>query len=166
MAIMLAKTYAALKSAGASEEEAQAAAQELADYENRLLSMDNRLGRVESGLMRVEAELTALRSEMNTRFTVVTWAVGINAAATIAILGALLHGSNDTPDRPSPRMDCATPPAGCLPTVAPTRGPSRCCLGIRHCRWQRGTRRESVPLCRSPSADQEQKVSNARGKGV
>lgn len=37
MAIMLGKTYAALKSAGASEEEAQAAAEELADYENRLV---------------------------------------------------------------------------------------------------------------------------------
>jgi septal ring factor EnvC (AmiA/AmiB activator) len=85
MAIMLAKTYAALKSAGASEEEAQAAAEELADYENRLASIDHRLGRVES-------ELTALRSEIKSRFAILTGAVGINAAATVTILGALLRG--------------------------------------------------------------------------
>ena len=47
--------------------------------------MDHRLGRVES-------EIVALRSELNSRFVVLTWAVGINAAVTIAILGALLHG--------------------------------------------------------------------------
>jgi hypothetical protein len=74
MAIMLSKTYTALKSAGASEEEAMAAAEELAAYEHRLASIDNRLGRIE------------------THIQVLTWAVGVNAAATIAILGALLHG--------------------------------------------------------------------------
>ena len=36
MAIMLAKTYAAFKAAGAPEEDAVAAAEELAGYENRL----------------------------------------------------------------------------------------------------------------------------------
>jgi hypothetical protein len=36
MAIMLAKTYAALKEAGASEDAAQAAAEEIAAYEERL----------------------------------------------------------------------------------------------------------------------------------
>jgi hypothetical protein len=71
---MLSKTYTALKSAGASEEEAMAAAEELAAYEHWLASIDNRLGRIE------------------THIQVLTWAVGVNAAATIAILGALLHG--------------------------------------------------------------------------
>jgi hypothetical protein len=74
MAIMLSKTYTALKSAGASEEEAMAAAEELAAYEHRLASIDNRLGRIE------------------THIQVLTCAVGVNAAATIAILEALLHG--------------------------------------------------------------------------
>ena len=43
MAIMLAKTYHALKAAGAPEDDAIAAAEELADYENQLTSIDNRL---------------------------------------------------------------------------------------------------------------------------
>jgi hypothetical protein len=75
MAIMLAKTYAAFKAAGAPEEEAIAAAEELAGYESRLASIDNRLAKVEGKL------------------TVMVWAIGINAAATIAILGVLLRGN-------------------------------------------------------------------------
>jgi hypothetical protein len=80
---MLAKTYAAFKAAGALEEEAQAAAEELADYEARFVSIDTRLSRVETGL-------DLLRTELKTRFAVLTWAVGINAAA-VAILGVLLR---------------------------------------------------------------------------
>jgi len=96
---MLAKTYAALKSAGASEEEAQAAAEELAFYENRLTSIDNRLAMIDGRLAAVEARVTGLenalvqfRADVNARLTMLTWAVGVNAAATIAILGTLLHG--------------------------------------------------------------------------
>ena len=70
---MLSKTYDALISAGAAEGKARDAAEELADYENRLASIDNRLAAVEGKL------------------TVITWAIGVNAAATIAILGVLLH---------------------------------------------------------------------------
>jgi hypothetical protein len=81
MAIMLAKTYTALKAAGAPEEDAVAAAEELADYENRLASIDNRLAVMDGRLTAVEAKLT-----------VMIWAIGINAAATIAILGVLLRG--------------------------------------------------------------------------
>ncbi len=50
MAIMLSKTYDALVSAGASEDKAREAAEELADYENRLASIDNRLAGVEGKL--------------------------------------------------------------------------------------------------------------------
>jgi hypothetical protein len=73
MPIMLSKTYDALISAGAPEDKARDAAEELADYENRLSSIDNRLAAVEGKL------------------TVMIWAIGINAAATIAILGVLLR---------------------------------------------------------------------------
>jgi hypothetical protein len=73
MPIMLSKTYDALISAGAPDDKAREAAEELADYENRLSSIDNRLAAVEGKL------------------SVITWAIGINAAATIAILGVLLH---------------------------------------------------------------------------
>ena len=96
---MLAKTYAALKAAGAPEEEAVAAAEELAGYENRLASIDNRLATMEGRIAAVEARvsslevaLTQFRADVNARFTMLTWAVGINAAATIAILGVLLRG--------------------------------------------------------------------------
>lgn len=72
---MLSKTYEALLAAGAPEDKAREAAEELGGYENRLASIDNRLSSVEGKL------------------TVIIWAMGINAAATIAILGVLLrHG--------------------------------------------------------------------------
>lgn len=40
MAIMLSKTYDALKEAGASEEKARAAAEEIASFENRLTRLE------------------------------------------------------------------------------------------------------------------------------
>jgi len=99
MAIMLAKTYAAFKAASAPEEDAVAAAEELANYESRLASIDNRLAAMEGRLAAVEARVTSLengltqfRADVSARFTMLTWAVGINAAATIATLGVLLRG--------------------------------------------------------------------------
>jgi len=47
MAVMLAKTYEALKDAGASDEKAREAAEEIAGFESRLASIENRLIRVE-----------------------------------------------------------------------------------------------------------------------
>jgi len=58
MAIMLAKTYSAFKTAGVPEAEAPAAAEELAGYENRL-------GAVESQLESLRIELNSLRAELN-----------------------------------------------------------------------------------------------------
>jgi hypothetical protein len=106
MAIMLAKTYAAFKAAGAPEDDAIAAAEELAGYDNRLTSIDHRLSIIETRLEALENGLSQFRTEVNarfsdvgsrfsdagSRFTMLTWAVGINAAATIAILGVLLRG--------------------------------------------------------------------------
>jgi phage shock protein A len=99
MAIMPAKTYTALKAAGAPEDDAVAAAEELASYEDRLASIDNRLAMLEGRLAAIETRVTNLehgitqfRADINARFTMLTWAVGINAAATIAILGVLLRG--------------------------------------------------------------------------
>jgi hypothetical protein len=113
MAIMLAKTYHALKAAGAPEDDAIAAAEELAEYENRPAPIDNRLSIIEARLSDLENGLSQFRAEVNvrfsdinarfsdinarvsdvgSRFTLLTWAVGINAAATIAILGILLRG--------------------------------------------------------------------------
>jgi uncharacterized protein YlxW (UPF0749 family) len=104
MALMLGKTYAAFKAAGAPEEMAQAAAEELADYENRLASIENRLATIETrvtnlenGLAQFRAEVNARFSDVASRFTVLTWAVGVNAAATIAILGVLVRGHSALP---------------------------------------------------------------------
>ena len=66
------KTYDALIAAGTPDNKARAAAEELADFENRLASIDNRLAGVGGKL------------------SILIWAVGVNAAATIAILGVLL----------------------------------------------------------------------------
>ena len=61
MSVMLSKTHDALKAAGASEEQARAAAEEIAAYENRVIS--------------VESDLRLLK-----------WMVGANFAVSIAIL--------------------------------------------------------------------------------
>jgi phage shock protein A len=100
MAIMLAKTYQALKAAGAPEGDAIAAAEELPAYENRLTSIENRLDRVENRLDGIENRLATVETrvaELAGKITVLTWAVGINAAATIAILGVLLRGHAPVP---------------------------------------------------------------------
>lgn len=95
---MLAKTYAAFRAAGVPDDEAAAAAEELADYENRLTSIDNRLATMDGRFVAIEARVTNVenrlaqfQADVGARFTLLTWAVGINAAATIAILGVLLH---------------------------------------------------------------------------
>ncbi len=94
MAIMLSKTYDALISAGAPQDKAREAAEELADYESRLASIDNQLAvmnghfaAIDGRFAGMDARLSALEGKLN----VVIWAIGINAAATIAILGVLLR---------------------------------------------------------------------------
>jgi hypothetical protein len=82
VALMLAKTYAAFKAAGVNEDQAQAAAEELAAFEGRFTS-------IESNISHIDGKITAIEGKI----TVLLWAVGVNAAATIAILGVLLrHG--------------------------------------------------------------------------
>ena len=89
MALMLSKTYAAFKAAGVDEEQAEAAAEELAAFEARFASVENSISRMDGKITAIDAKITAIES----KFTVLLWAVGVNAAATIAILGVLLrHG--------------------------------------------------------------------------
>lgn len=59
--MMLSETSAALRDAGASEKE-------IAGFENRLVSIDNPLSRLEA------------------RYSMLRWMVGVNVAATLAIL--------------------------------------------------------------------------------
>ncbi|HYZ40378.1 MAG TPA: hypothetical protein VE687_07090 [Stellaceae bacterium] len=65
---MLSKTYDAFKAAGAPDDKAREAAEELAGYENRF-------AKIEPDLAVVKADTTALK-----------WMIGINFAATMAIL--------------------------------------------------------------------------------
>ena len=87
MALMLAKTYAAFKAAGVDEDQAQAAAEELAAFETRFASIEGGISRIDGNIAAIEGKIVAIES----KFAVLLWAVGINAAATIAILGVLLH---------------------------------------------------------------------------
>jgi hypothetical protein len=64
MALMLAKLYTALREAGADDDKAREAAEEVASFENRLAN--------------VEAKLMLL-----------TWMVGFNLILTLAIVGML-----------------------------------------------------------------------------
>jgi hypothetical protein len=65
---MLSKTYDALLAAGAPEEKARDAAEEIAGYENRLT--------------RIEGELVAIRETMATK----TWVLSAMLAQTFATL--------------------------------------------------------------------------------
>jgi hypothetical protein len=67
MAMMLSKTYDALVAAGAPEEKARAAAEELAGYESRFV--------------KIEADLLLLK-----------WMAGVSIALNLVILGKLFHG--------------------------------------------------------------------------
>ncbi|MBV9827006.1 MAG: hypothetical protein JO001_15285 [Alphaproteobacteria bacterium] len=82
MTLMLAKTYSAFKAAGVDDDQAQAAAEELAAFEARFTSIGNEISHIDGKMTSIDGKITVLM-----------WAVGINAAATIAILGVLLrHG--------------------------------------------------------------------------
>lgn len=71
MALMLSKTYDALLAAGAPEEKARDAAEEIAGYENPLI--------------KIETELVAIRETMATK----TWVLSAMLAQTFAILGGV-----------------------------------------------------------------------------
>ena len=96
MAVMLAKTYAAFKAAGVDDSHAEAAAEELAAFEARFASIESGLSHINGKMTAIEGRMTGIEAKMSAiegKFSVLLWAVGINAAATIAILGVLLrHG--------------------------------------------------------------------------
>jgi hypothetical protein len=72
MALMLAKTYAAFKAAGVPEAEAQAAAEEIAEFENRLTG-------IEGDIKLIKGELGNIRQQMATK----AWVL----AQTFVLLG-------------------------------------------------------------------------------
>ena len=78
MALMLSKTYDALLAAGAPEEKARDAAEEIAAYENRLSGIESRLGLI-------ELEIRQMKEVMATK----QWVLGIIVTQTFAILGGV-----------------------------------------------------------------------------
>jgi hypothetical protein len=74
MAIGLMALRAALKEAGASDEAADKAAQEVAEFENRFDAIERRLSKVEADLLLLK------------------WMIGVNTALTLIVLGKLFHG--------------------------------------------------------------------------
>jgi hypothetical protein len=86
---MLSKTYAAFKAAGVDDTQAEAAAEELASFDEKFFAMEGSPARLDGKMTAIDGKITAIEG----KFSVLLWAVGINAAATIAILGVLLrHG--------------------------------------------------------------------------
>jgi hypothetical protein len=110
MALMLSKTYAAFKAAGVDEDQAQAAAEELAAFETHFGSMETNVLHIDGKITAIEGKVGAIDTKIGTlegrvsaiegkiggidgKIAILMWALGINAAATIAILGVLLrHG--------------------------------------------------------------------------
>lgn len=82
MARMIAEVYDALKSAGADEDKARAAATAVAgqlEFDGRLDRIDTRLDRIEARVAKLETDMAALK-----------WMIGANIALTILALGRLL----------------------------------------------------------------------------
>ena len=71
-ATRLSKTYEALVAAGAPDDKAREAAEEIAGFENRLIGIDDPLARLEAG------------------FSMLQWMAGVTMAATLAVLRRVL----------------------------------------------------------------------------
>jgi hypothetical protein len=80
MARMIAEVYDALKSAGADEDKARAAATAVAGQ----LEFDGRLDRIDTRLDRIEARVAKVGTDM----AVLKWMIGANIASTILVLGS------------------------------------------------------------------------------
>ena len=68
MAVMMGNLYSALKQAGADEDNAKKAAEEVAGYENRIADL--------------KTELTGIRGERS----FVKWMIGFNLVMTVALV--------------------------------------------------------------------------------
>jgi len=89
MAVMMGNLYAALMKAGAGEDDAKKAAEEVANFELRLNSLEAKIDRLET---RMEARFQSLEAKFDPKFTLVSWMVGVNMAVTLSVLALLLRG--------------------------------------------------------------------------
>ena len=79
---MPSKTYDALIAAGAPEDKARDAAEEIAAYENRLT-------RIETDIALIKAELTSFRNELPRTMATKTWVSTGMLVQTFAIFGGV-----------------------------------------------------------------------------
>ena len=107
MALQLGLLHEALKAAGAGDDLARRASEEVAEYENRLVALDQAIGRlrayadqqftqtraelsalrayVDQQFAQARAELSALRAYVDHRFNLLSWMVGVNSALVLAV---------------------------------------------------------------------------------
>jgi hypothetical protein len=90
MALQLGNLRDALKEAGASDESARQAAEEVAAYENRLIVIDQRISELRAY---VDLRISELRAYVDQRFTAIdgrlnllTWMAGTSLALDVAII--------------------------------------------------------------------------------
>jgi hypothetical protein len=84
MAVMMGSLYAALVKAGAGEDDAKKAAEEVANFELRLNSLEAKIDRL-------EAKMDVRFSSLEARITVLFWMIGLSMAMNLAVLGVLLR---------------------------------------------------------------------------
>ena len=77
MAVMMGNLYAALVKAGAGEDEAKKAAEEVADFESRVTGLEGRIA--------------LLDAKVDANFTQLSWMLGVNMALTLLIVGLVLR---------------------------------------------------------------------------
>jgi hypothetical protein len=88
MAVMMGSLYAALVKAGASDDDAKKAAEEVANFELRLNSLELKIDRLEA---KMDARFAALQASIDAKFTLLSWMIGVNMAITLGILALLLR---------------------------------------------------------------------------
>jgi hypothetical protein len=89
MARMIAEVYDALRSAGADEDKARAAATAVAgqgEVEAHLDQIGKRIDRIDDRLERLETRVGKVKTDL----AVLKWMIGANIALTVIILGKLL----------------------------------------------------------------------------
>ena len=77
MAVMMGNLYSALKQAGADEDSAQKAAEEVANFDNRVTGLEGRIA--------------LLDAKVDAKFTLLSWRVGVKMALTLIVVGLVLR---------------------------------------------------------------------------
>lgn len=77
MAVMMGNLYAALIKAGAGEDDAKKAAEQVANFDSRVTGLEGRIA--------------LLDAKVDAKFTQLSWMLGVNMALTLVVLGLVLR---------------------------------------------------------------------------